>query len=219
MVKEIVFLHRWSSVSNSAPEFLVYSELIQTRRPYMHGVTSVKSEWLVEYARSLCTFSAPPTDTKPYYEPLTDQVLHYVIPAFGPHLWELPSHSIPISNYAFRVAVFAYALLEGQVLPCLRSVRKYMASPPASVLRPEAAGQRRVGSLLAKLNRKKIDSCAMLREVWKENPKELHPEIMDWFQEGFHNNFKTLWSHMLSEVILEPQDRFPKTSKRVKVKK
>ncbi|ONI29335.1 hypothetical protein PRUPE_1G193500 [Prunus persica] len=216
MVKEIVFLHRWSSVSNSAPEFLVYSELIQTRHPYMHGVTSVKSEWLVEYARSICTFSAPPTDTKPYYEPLTDQVLHYVIPVFGPHLWELPSHSIPISNYAFRVAVFAYALLEGQVLPCLRSVRKYMAAPPASVLRPEAAGQRRVGSLLAKLNRKKIDSCAILREVWKENPKELHPEIMDWFQEGFHNNFKTLWSHMLSEVILEPQDRFPKASKRAR---
>ncbi|CAB4263421.1 unnamed protein product [Prunus armeniaca] len=102
MVKEIVFLHRWSSVSNSAPEFLVYSELIQTRRPYMHGVTSVKSEWLVEYGSSLCTFSAPPTDTQPYYEPLTDQVLHYVIPAFGPHLWELPSHSIPISNYAFE---------------------------------------------------------------------------------------------------------------------
>ncbi|PQQ18686.1 ATP-dependent RNA helicase DEAH13 [Prunus yedoensis var. nudiflora] len=188
MVKEIVFLHRWSSVSNSAPEFLVYSELIQTRRPYMHGVTSVKSEWLVEYARSLCTFSAPPTDTKPYYEPLTDQVLHYVIPAFGPHLWELPSHSIPISNYAFRVAVFAYALLEGQVLPCLRSVRKYMAASPASVLRPEAAGQRRVGSLLAKLNIRKIDSCAMLREVWKENPKELHPEIMDWFQEARRND-------------------------------
>ncbi|CAB4294026.1 unnamed protein product [Prunus armeniaca] len=188
MVKEIVFLHRWSSVSNSAPEFLVYSELIQTRRPYMHGVTSVKSEWLVEYARSLCTFSAPPTDTKPYYEPLTDQVLHYVIPAFGPHLWELPSHSIPISNYAFRVAVFAYALLEGQVLPCLRFVRKYMAAPPASVLRPEAAGQRRVGSLLTRLNIKKIDSCAMLREVWKENPKELHPEIMDWFQEARRND-------------------------------
>ncbi|KAH0992288.1 hypothetical protein GBA52_003771 [Prunus armeniaca] len=188
MVKEIVFLHRWSSVSNSAPEFLVYSELIQTRRPYMHGVTSVKSEWLVEYARSLCTFSAPPTDTKPYYEPLTDQVLHYVIPAFGPHLWELPSHSIPISNYAFRVAVFAYALLEGQVLPCLRFVRKCMAAPPASVLRPEAAGQRRVGSLLTRLNIKKIDSCAMLREVWKENPKELHPEIMDWFQEAIRND-------------------------------
>ncbi|KAF2304723.1 hypothetical protein GH714_037713 [Hevea brasiliensis] len=28
-VKEIVFLHRWSSLSNSAPEFLVYSELLR----------------------------------------------------------------------------------------------------------------------------------------------------------------------------------------------
>ncbi|XP_068320330.1 ATP-dependent RNA helicase DEAH13-like [Pyrus communis] len=219
MLKDTVFLHRWSSVSNSAPEYLVYSELIQTRRPYMHGVTSVKTEWLVEYGRSLCTFSAPPTDTKPYYEPLTDRVLHYVIPAFGPHLWELPLHTDPIEGYKDRVSVFAYGLLNGQVLPCLRSVLESMAAPPATVLRPEAAGQARVGNLLAKLRMKKIDSCAMLRKVWKENPSELKTEILDWFQESFRcKYFETLWSQMHIEVLLEPEERFPKMSRRVKVK-
>ncbi|CAL5360931.1 unnamed protein product [Camellia sinensis] len=69
MVKEPVFLHRWSSVAKSAPEFLVYSELLYTKRPYIHGATSVKSDWLVKYAGSLCTFSAPLTDPKPYYDP------------------------------------------------------------------------------------------------------------------------------------------------------
>lgn len=220
MVEETVFLHRWSSVSNSAPEFLVYTELIQTRRPYMHGVTSVKPEWLVKYAPSLCTFSAPSTDAKEYYEPLTDQVLHYVIPAFGPHLWKLPPHSLPISNYVSRVAVFAYALLEGQVLPCLRRAREFMKAPPASVLGPAAEGQRRAGNLLAKLNVKKIDCCAMLREVWKENPKELHSEIQDWFKESFRKSFATLWSDMLREVILEPHERFSKKhNRRVEVKR
>ncbi|CAN6582292.1 unnamed protein product [Malus baccata var. baccata] len=215
MLKEKVFLHRWSSVSNSAPEFLVYSELIQTRRPYMHGVTSVKTEWLVEYARSLCTFSAPPTDTKPYYEPLNDRALHYVIPAFGPHLWELPLHADPIEDHKDRVSVFAYGLLNGQVLPCLRCVVESMAAPPATVLRPEAAGQARVGNLLAKLRVKKIDSCAMLRKVWKENPSELKTEILDWFQESFRRKyFETLWSQMHVEVLLEPQERFPKTRRR-----
>ncbi|KAB2621302.1 ATP-dependent RNA helicase PB1A10.06c [Pyrus ussuriensis x Pyrus communis] len=215
MLKERVFLHRWSSVSNSAPEFLVYSELIQTRRPYMHGVTSVKTEWLVEYARSLCTFSAPPTDTKPYYEPLNDRVLHYVIPAFGPHLWELPLHTDPIEDYKDRVSVFAYGLLNGQVLPCLRCVLESMAAPPATVLRPEAAGQARVGNLLAKLRMKKIDSCAMLRKVWKENPSELKTEMLDWFQESFRRKyFETLWSQMHIEVLLEPEERFPKTWRR-----
>lgn len=211
-VKETVFLHRWSSVSNSAPEFLVYSELLQTNRPYMHGVTRVKSEWLVEYARPLCTFSAPSTDTKPYYEPRTDRVMHYMVPNFGPHLWELSPHSLAITDIDHKITVFGYSLLEGQVLPCLKLVREYMAAPPASILRPEAAGQRRVGNLLSKLKSKSIVSCAKLSEVWIENPIELYSEIKDWFQEGFVNKFEVLWSQMLSESVLDVQKRFPKKS-------
>ncbi|CBI36896.3 unnamed protein product, partial [Vitis vinifera] len=220
MVKETVFLHRWSSLARSAPEFLVYSELLQTKRPYMHGVTNVKPDWLVKYAAPLCSFSAPLTDPKPYYEPLADQVFCWVIPTFGPHLWRLPLHGVPISDNAQRVSVFAYALLEGQVLPCLGSVRKYMAAPPASILRPEALGQRRVGNLLSKLKSrpKTIDSCLMLREAWRENPRELHSEILDWFQETFHKQFEVLWSQMHLEVLLDPQERFPK-KKRGKRKK
>lgn len=219
MVKETVYLHRWSTVSNSAPEFLVYSELLQTKRPYMHGVTRVKSEWLVEYARSLCTFSKPSTDTKPYYDPRTDQVLHYQIPTFGPHLWELAPHSLSITETDQRILVFAYALLEGQVLPCLKYVRKFMAAHPSSILRPEASGQRRVGNLLTKLKRRFIDSCAKLSEVWMENPRELYSEILDWFQDSFRNSFEGLWSQMLSEAVLESQERFPKKLKRVKSSK
>ncbi|KAF5455305.1 hypothetical protein F2P56_024899 [Juglans regia] len=217
MVKETVFLHRWSSVSSSAPEFLVYSELLQTKRPYMYGVTSVKPEWLVKYASSLCTFSSVLTDPKPYYEPQSDQVFCYVIPTFGPHLWELPLHSLPITNDMQRVTVFAYALLEGKVLPCLGSVRKFMSAPPSSILRPQASGQKRVGNLLNKLKTKLIDSCSMLREVWMENPNELHSEILGWFQESFHKHFQVLWSKMHGEILLEPQERFPKRG-RVKSK-
>ncbi|XP_062083216.1 ATP-dependent RNA helicase DEAH13 isoform X2 [Humulus lupulus] len=220
MVKESVFLHRWSTVTNSAPEFVVYSELLQTKRPYMHGVTRVKSEWLVEYARSQCTFSTPSADTKPYYEPRTDQVLHYLIPTFGPHLWVLSPFSSPITDSNQRFLVFAYALLEGQVLPCLKYVRKFMAAPPSSILRPEASGQTRVGNLITKLKKRFIDSCAMLSKVWIENPRELHSEIMDWFQDGFRDNFEGLWSQMLSEVVLEAQERFPtKKSKKAKLLK
>ncbi|KAK6120171.1 hypothetical protein DH2020_046077 [Rehmannia glutinosa] len=80
MVKETVFLNRRSSVSKSPPEFLVYSELLHTKRPYIHGATSVKSNWLVQYARPLCSFSAPLSDPKPYYDPTADQVFSWVPP-------------------------------------------------------------------------------------------------------------------------------------------
>ncbi|KAM1890592.1 hypothetical protein ACFX14_033957 [Malus domestica] len=106
------------------------------------------------------------------------------------------------------------------MLPCLRSLLESIAAPPATVLRPEAAGQARVGNLLAKLRIKKIDSCAMLRKVWKENLSELKTEILDWFQESLSRKyFETLWLQMHTEVLLEPEERFPKTSRRVKVKK
>lgn len=214
MVKETVFLHRWSSLSNSAPEFLVYSELLYTKRPYMHGATSVKSDWLVKYAKSLCSFSSPLTDPRPYYDPRADQVLCWVVPTFGPHLWELALHSVPILDGTHRIAVFTYALLEGQVLPCLKSVRKHMVAPPATILRPAASSQKRVSNLLFSLKSRMIDCCARLQEVWKENPMELHSEVSDWFQGNFQHQFDELWSQMLSEVLLGHRERFPKRAKR-----
>ncbi|KAI3449441.1 hypothetical protein Pfo_006106 [Paulownia fortunei] len=162
MVKETVFLHRWSSVSKSPPEFLVYSELLHTKRPYIHGATSVKSSWLLQYSRPLCSFSAPLSEPKPYYDPMADQVFSWVASTFGPHLWQLPLHGLPIKDDFTRVAVFCFSLLEGQVLPCLKAVRKFMAASPASMLKPEAWGLKRVGNLLNKLNKKEELSTVVL---------------------------------------------------------
>ncbi|KAG5532452.1 hypothetical protein RHGRI_026926 [Rhododendron griersonianum] len=221
MVRETVFLHRRSSLSKSAPEFLVYSELLYTKRPFILGATSVKADWLVKYAKSLCCFSAPLADRKPYYNPELDQVFRWVVPTFGPHRWQLPLHGEPIENDSHRVAVFAAALLEGHVLPCLISVGKFLAASPASILRPAALGQRRVGNLLIKLQTRLriIDSCAMLREAWDENPRELHSEILDWFQLGFRDQFEDLWAKMHHEVLLDPKERFPKRIKRARKEK
>ncbi|KAL2337470.1 hypothetical protein Fmac_011916 [Flemingia macrophylla] len=218
MVDESVFLHRWSSVSIVGPEFLVYNELLETKRPnkegitsakraYMHGVTSVEPAWLVEYAKSSCILSPPLVDPRPYYDAQTDQVKCWVIPTFGRFCWELPKHSLPMSKVEDRVQVFAFALLEGQVCPCLKSVRKNMSAPPESIMKKEAFGQKRVGNLLTKLESRLIDSSAMLRMVWKENPRELFNEILDWFQQSFHKHFEDLWLQMLNELLMETQKR------------
>jgi len=217
MIDESVLLHRWSSVSTVGPEYLVYNELLETKRPnkegiastkraYMHGVTSVEPAWLVEHAKSSCVFSTPLKDPRPYYDAQTDQVKCWVTPTFGRFSWKLPMHSLPISNEEDRVQVFAYALLEGQVCPCLKSVRKYMSAPPESIMKKEAFGQKRVGNLLSKLKIRLIDSSAVLRMVWKENPRELFPEILDWFQQSFHQRFQALWQEMLKELLMETQE-------------
>ncbi|XP_020272990.1 ATP-dependent RNA helicase DEAH13-like isoform X2 [Asparagus officinalis] len=204
---DTIYLHRWSSVSQSAPEFVVYTELLQTNRPYMHGATSVKSEWLVKYASSLCSFSAPLTDPKPYYEPLSDEVLCWVSPVFGRHNWQLPLHSLPIKNDGLRVSVFACGLLEGSVLPCMRTAQKLLAMSPSNLLKPEALGQRRVGDLLngLRIGSRRIDSRARLRDAWNENPRHLYSEIKNWFQERFHGQFEELWEQMHHEVLEGPE--------------
>ncbi|CAI9109606.1 OLC1v1009455C1 [Oldenlandia corymbosa var. corymbosa] len=58
-VKETVFLHPGSSLSKSAPKFLVYCDLLFTERPYIHGATCIEASWLAKYAQSMCSFSKP----------------------------------------------------------------------------------------------------------------------------------------------------------------
>lgn len=107
---------------------------------------------------------------------------------------------MPVSIYKFEGAVQAFALLDGKVLHCLRPVREFMAERPRTVSKPEAADRKLVKNILLKLKNKMIDSCAILREVCKENPYELCPEIQDWFQKSFHKKFEELWFKMVHEV-------------------
>ncbi|KAI0499537.1 hypothetical protein KFK09_017741 [Dendrobium nobile] len=213
---DTVFLHRRSSVSHTAPEYVVYTELIHTNRPYMHGVTAVKSDWLVIYANSNCCFSAPLSDPKPYYEPLSDSVFCWVNPTFGRHNWQLPLHNLPIKDESFRISVFACSLLEGNVLPCLKSAKNFLSAPPSSILRPEALGQRRISDLFSRLRIRSglIDSRAKLKEAWGENSMFLYPELLNWFQEKFHCQFDKLWEQMLQEAQLESFELFPKRAKK-----
>ncbi|ESQ56354.1 hypothetical protein EUTSA_v10024243mg [Eutrema salsugineum] len=206
-VQEPVFLHRWSSLINSAPELLVYSELLLTNRPYMHGATRVKPEWLVKHAKSLTVFSAPLKDPKPYYSSEVDRVFCWVVPSFGPHLWELPAHSVAVRDDRDRAAAFGCALLQGEVLPCLRSVRQLLAGKPETLLEREAWGLERVGSLVRALEEKKIDSLESLRQIWEQNSNVLYLEIQAWFQKNSRHLVKELWQRMLQEAEVLPFER------------
>jgi len=68
-----------------------------------------------------------------------------------------------------------------------------MSAPPESIFRREAFGQRGVENLISKLKIKLINRFAMLRMVWKANPRELCSEILDWF----HQHFEKIWLQML----------------------
>lgn len=215
-IEENVFLHPTSSVARLAPEFVVYNELIQTSRPYMRGVTSVKPTWLVLHARALCTFSRPLADPQPYYDCLLDEVFCWVSPTFGPHLWELPLDRSPMKSGNHRTAVFACALLQGKVLPCLKQVVNFLAADPLMVLKPEAAAHKRVSNILHRLSVGPVDSRIKLNSVWDADPKFLYFEILSWLQSKFHWKFEEIWQQMKHEAQLDCKQLFPKKHKKCK---
>ncbi|WVZ85284.1 hypothetical protein U9M48_032231 [Paspalum notatum var. saurae] len=194
-LSDTIHLHRSSSVAQIALDFVVYSELVNKNRPYMHGVTRVKPCWLFKYARSLCTFSAPLEDRKIHYDPKKDQVYRYVCPIFSRHNWQLPLQR-----------VFACALLNGDVLPCLKEARKFLSVSPLVVQGPVI--HRKVGDLLSRMKTSQhlIDSRAALRDAWDWCPDFLYPEIKACFQVKFHSQFGALWNRMHQEIRLEGQD-------------
>ena len=176
----------------------------------MHGLTSVKPSWLLNYASSLSTYSAPLEDREMYYDPKKDQVYCFVRPIFSRHNWQLPLHNLPVNDGSIRLKVFACALLKGDVLPCLKEAREFLSLSPSVVLGPVI--HRKVGDLLSKMKtgKKLIDSRAALREAWNRYPYFLFPEIKVCFQDKFHNQFGALWNQMHWEIRLECQNLFPK---------
>ncbi|KMS96276.1 hypothetical protein BVRB_000810 [Beta vulgaris subsp. vulgaris] len=208
MAKGTVFLGHWSSVHEAPPEFLVYHELNCTKRPYIYRATSVNPEWLAKLSGPLlCKYLAPSTNQKPVYDPHCDQVFNHVIPYFCRHMWELPPDKVPIEDDEERTKVFAYALLDGQVLPCLKIVKNVLVSLPSIILKPEALGQKRVSNLISKLRGRTIDSFAELKEAWKEDSLYLYLELLDFFKKDSRLLFDKLWGIMHKEAFSVPQGR------------
>jgi ATP-dependent RNA helicase DHX37/DHR1 len=53
---EEVFLHPRSCLSSTAPEYVVYMDVVRTaKRPYMAHVTAIEPQWLADFGTSLCT--------------------------------------------------------------------------------------------------------------------------------------------------------------------
>ncbi|KAM0821691.1 hypothetical protein ACQ4PT_072022 [Festuca glaucescens] len=214
-LSDTIYLHQSSSAAQIAPDFVVYSELINKNRPWMHGVTSVKPSWLLKYASSLCTFSASLKDQEMFYDPKEDQVYCFVRPIFSQHNWQLPLHCLPVKDGSIRSKVFACALLKGDVLPCLKEAREFLSLSPSAVLGPVI--HRKVGDLLSRMKsgQKLIDSRAALKDEWNRYPEFLYPEIKACFQDKFRSQFGVLWINMHREIRLEGEDILPKRSKKI----
>ncbi|KAJ1677272.1 putative ATP-dependent RNA helicase DHR1, partial [Spiromyces aspiralis] len=72
------------------PDLVVYTELQQTSRLYMKGVTQISPKWLVSIARDMCEFGKPRVSPLPKYNKERTQMECWVDVTFGPKRWTLP---------------------------------------------------------------------------------------------------------------------------------
>ncbi|KAG1882630.1 P-loop containing nucleoside triphosphate hydrolase protein [Suillus subluteus] len=78
-----VFIHPTSVLANRPPpDYLVFSEVVQTSRTWIKGLTVINPVWLSSLGKqSMCTFSKPLRN---------NAGVMMSIPRFGPDQWELP---------------------------------------------------------------------------------------------------------------------------------
>eukprot|EP00891_Asterochloris_glomerata_P009844 jgi/Astpho2/9844/gw1.00149.216.1_t len=194
-----VFLHPATGVAAAAPEFVVYTQLVQTIiRPYMRGVTEIEAGWLAEVAQPLCSFSEPLPEPPPGYSAQADAVLSWRAVTFGSLGWELPPSRAWHPHAEERAAAFGAALLEGNVLPALKGLNAAWVLPPSALVVKDQRGQKRVGELVAALMRHSIDSHTSLAAAWRHKPRALQAEIGLWLPKQQHRTLEALWVSLLA---------------------
>lgn len=87
-VPEDVFIHPSSVLSqNSPPDYLIFTEVVRTTKPWLKGLTLINPAWLSSLGKpTLCTFTKPAKNSKGEF---------MTIPKFGPDQWELPPIKVP----------------------------------------------------------------------------------------------------------------------------
>ncbi|GAQ88491.1 DEAH-box RNA helicase [Klebsormidium nitens] len=198
----VVFLHPGTSAARDAPDFVCYADLVQTeKRTYMQGVTAVDVRWLPVEASALCQLSKPLADPPPWYESATDRIMCWMQPTFGPQQWSLPLHATELKPGKAKTAAFAVALLQGRVLQGLLALAESLTGPPTDILKPDAAGQKRVGEILARLGG--VDSREALRRWWEGEQRFLFEELSLWVRPEKRAVLAEIWEGLLREAGLD----------------
>ncbi|CAI5525435.1 unnamed protein product [Closterium sp. Naga37s-1] len=223
-----VLLHPRSATFRSAPPLLLFNEIVQTEsHPFLVTTTAVDPSWLPSSCPALCSLSKPLPDPPPRYHPPSDRILATVAAVYGPKRWPLPACTVDLEGSRERAAVFACALLQGQVVGAMKRLHGLLAGNPTSLLRPEGLGQRRAADLVHRLMvgvtggggkgaggrgesggsggegvRGPVDSKGKLRAAWECDGEFLRAEVRTWVRAGQEGVVDGLWRDIVREVVV-----------------
>jgi ATP-dependent RNA helicase DHX37/DHR1 len=198
---EPVYIHPSSCLYGKDPEYIVYTELIKSRKgkTYMKGITSIESSWLIKLVNKnsgLIKLSRPLETPRPYYNFKEDQIECYVRPEINYSTtaisWKLPIVSV---EYPYdQISLFSKFLLTGKLIKNLKPstyITNNIETLVKSKLFFELINELRK---IAKLkNGIQIINLNHLKNKWKKQPDFLFKQLEKFFG---NKQLKQIWNQL-----------------------
>lgn len=198
---EDVFLHPNSSLHSTSPEWIVYSDIIETdKRAYMIGLTTIDPTWIYHAATALCSVSKPLADPLPKYVYKTDSVIAWHDVSYGPLQWPLPRVPLPHPESKERAAIFGMAILDGTAIPGMKQLASRLSASPSIMASPEMRVHRRLFDFIKALESRHVYTRRELKSAWKSDQSYLKQEISSWLKKPYVQTFETLWPSIVSSI-------------------
>ncbi|EDV25287.1 uncharacterized protein TRIADDRAFT_24488, partial [Trichoplax adhaerens] len=193
LTNDWVYIHPTSSLSNQLPEFVVYQEILETKRLYMKNVCAAQPDWFPKLLPSLCTFSKPLDDPPVRYDTDSGRIKCHMSCTFGPQAWPIPPAEVDYPESIEKYKWFAVFLLDGKIFPKLSAYSSKLLSSPKTMVKSWAKLQPRTESLLQALIHENIATRDSLAEKWKIKPDYLFDVYSRWLPQSYHEEVISMW--------------------------
>ena len=180
---------------DTAPEYVIYHELVHTTRDYVTGLTISKSSWLAQAAKSMVAFGEPREDPAPRYNAKMDRILAFATPSFGPYQWQLSPVEIPLTTGKVYL-IFVRAFLRGEIVPSFGNLQVHLNANPDSLLNHTATRNlSKISALVGPLSSLKVQS----RKDFENNLEKIKAQrflagLLLWYHVESHVHVIKAWN-------------------------
>lgn len=193
LLEDMVFIHPTSSMFTKLPEYVVYHEIVETKKLYMKTMFSIKEEWLPLHSSHNCMLGKPLEEPSPFFDVEKGSVKCYMTSTYGPHSWPLPPQSLTYPNCTEKYRWFSKFFLDGFVCNKLKQFTSLLVTPSGVMLKTWSHLQQRTEDLLCCFLEKEINEKQKLLSEWEKNPHYALSQYLKWLPESQHEHVKYMW--------------------------
>ena len=135
LLDESVFIHPSSVLFKELPQYVCYTELVETSKIYMKNLCSIEEKWLPLYLPNQALFDKPDEEPLPRFDSAKDSVVCNRKSKFGRAMWPIQAVEVEFPECLEKYKWFARYLLEGQVCDIFKKYSNVLLASPSTMLK------------------------------------------------------------------------------------